>query len=134
MNLEDFSHLLAFRKPKEIEQENEVKEIYEKKLRDIQREFENRLQVEIKKAFEKGLTEGKEKAREEFEKCILSNKFGNLYSKVIGSIEKKLITHVLKMCNGNQSKAARILGITRNTLRTKMKTYNTNLNTAKIYD
>ncbi len=62
-------------------------------------------------------------AKEEFEKCILTNSIGNLYDKVLGQIEKKLIAKVLNLCNGNQSKAARILGITRNTLRSKIKLY-----------
>jgi flagellar biosynthesis/type III secretory pathway protein FliH len=101
MNLEDFSHLLAFRKPKEIEQEDEIKEIYEKKLKDIKREFESRLQAEIQKAFEKGLTEGKEKARKEFEKEIdeLKEKYEKLITEKDIDIEKFISEFRTKLKN-----------------------------------
>jgi len=101
MNLEDFSHLLAFRKPKEIEQEDEIKEIYEKNLKDIQREFESRLQAEIQKAFEKGLTEGKEKARKEFEKEIdeLKEKYEKLITEKDIDIEKFISEFRTKLKN-----------------------------------
>ncbi len=101
MNLEDFSHLLAFRKPKEIEQKDEIKEIYEKKLKDIQREFESRLQAEIQKAFEKGLTEGKEKARKEFEKEIdeLKEKYEKLITEKDIDIEKFISEFRTKLKN-----------------------------------
>jgi two-component system nitrogen regulation response regulator GlnG len=45
----------------------------------------------------------------------------NLYELVVKSAEKVLISEVLKRCNFNQVKAARILGIHRNTLRRKIK-------------
>jgi len=45
----------------------------------------------------------------------------NLYSMVIPEIEKALILMVLRETKGNQIKAARILGINRNTLRNKIK-------------
>jgi len=45
----------------------------------------------------------------------------NLYHLVVKSAEKILITEVLKRCNFNQVKAARVLGIHRNTLRRKIK-------------
>jgi len=45
----------------------------------------------------------------------------NLYHLVVKSAERILITEVLKMCNFNQVKAAKILGIHRNTLRRKIK-------------
>ena len=47
----------------------------------------------------------------------------NLYSMVISEVEKPLIQMVLKLTNGNQSKAALILGISRGTLRKKMAIY-----------
>ena len=47
----------------------------------------------------------------------------NLYSMVISEVEKPLLDMVLKLTNGNQSKAAIILGISRGTLRKKMKQY-----------
>lgn len=45
----------------------------------------------------------------------------NLYKFVIEAAEKPLIEHVLIRSEGNQLKAAKILGINRNTLRTKIK-------------
>jgi DNA-binding NtrC family response regulator len=45
----------------------------------------------------------------------------NLYNMVIPEVEKSLIMMVLKETRGNQVKAARLLGINRNTLRTKIK-------------
>lgn len=50
----------------------------------------------------------------------------NLYSLVLAEVEKPLIEMVLKLTNGNQSKAAIILGISRGTLRKKMAIYELN--------
>ena len=47
----------------------------------------------------------------------------NLYSLVLAEVEKPLLEMVLKLTNGNQSKAAIILGISRGTLRKKMAMY-----------
>lgn len=47
----------------------------------------------------------------------------NLYETVISEVEKALIKIMLAETGGNQLKAARTLGINRNTLRTKMKEY-----------
>lgn len=50
----------------------------------------------------------------------------NLYSLVLAEVEKPLLEMVLKLTNGNQSKAAIILGISRGTLRKKMAIYSLN--------
>lgn len=50
----------------------------------------------------------------------------NLYSLVLAEVEKPLLEMVLKLTNGNQSKAAIILGISRGTLRKKMAIYELN--------
>jgi len=47
----------------------------------------------------------------------------NLYDSVISEVEKSLISIVLKETDGNQLKAAKALGINRNTLRSKIKEY-----------
>ncbi|MEO2083085.1 MAG: sigma 54-interacting transcriptional regulator, partial [Desulfurobacteriaceae bacterium] len=52
----------------------------------------------------------------------------NLYDLIIKSAEKILISEVLKFCNFNQVKAARVLGIHRNTLRKKIKELGIELN------
>jgi Fis family transcriptional regulator len=46
-----------------------------------------------------------------------------VYDMVLQSIEKPLLEFVLNHANGNQSKAAEILGINRNTLRKKLQQY-----------
>ena len=45
----------------------------------------------------------------------------NLYDMVIPEVEKALIFMVMKETKGNQIKAARLLGINRNTLRSKIR-------------
>lgn len=57
----------------------------------------------------------------QMEEVFLGEGKGKVYSMVIGSAEKELIEKVLKRTFGNQSIAAKILGINRNTLRTKIK-------------
>ena len=46
-----------------------------------------------------------------------------LYKMVLGEIEEPLLTVVLTYVNGNQTKAAELLGINRGTLRKKLKMY-----------
>ena len=46
---------------------------------------------------------------------------GDIYSMVLQRVEKPLITLVLKKTEGNQVRAASLLGINRNTLRKKIK-------------
>jgi two-component system nitrogen regulation response regulator GlnG len=45
----------------------------------------------------------------------------DLYAECLGQMERRLITRVLQHTNGNQVQAARILGITRGSLRTKIR-------------
>ena len=47
----------------------------------------------------------------------------NVYNLVLKEVEPPLLNSVMNFCNNNQSKAARILGINRTTLRTKLKKY-----------
>jgi len=48
----------------------------------------------------------------------------NLHNFFINEVEKPFLEVVMAKVNGNQSRAADILGINRNTLRKKLKTYN----------
>tara|TARA_B100000963_G_scaffold295687_1_gene266714 strand:- start:2746 stop:3015 length:270 start_codon:yes stop_codon:yes gene_type:complete len=48
----------------------------------------------------------------------------NVYQLVQNEVEPPLLYAVMKFSNNNQSKAARVLGINRTTLRSKLKKYN----------
>ncbi|MFA5499621.1 MAG: helix-turn-helix domain-containing protein [Candidatus Omnitrophota bacterium] len=52
---------------------------------------------------------------------VKKNSAGELYKSVIQAIEKPLIEHTLQRTEGNQIRAAKILGINRNTIRSKIK-------------
>jgi two-component system nitrogen regulation response regulator GlnG len=69
---------------------------------------------------------------DDIERIVMSSSSGDLYSRVIGSAEKTLIEKALKRAFGNQSIAARILGINRNTLRTKIRKLNIDVSEFKI--
>ncbi len=47
-----------------------------------------------------------------------------IYDMVLQSIEKPMLEYILNKVGGNQSKAAEVLGLNRNTLRKKMAQYN----------
>jgi len=65
----------------------------------------------------------KEKIDEYF---IMANK-GQAYALAVGHLERMLIEKTLQRCFGNQSTAAKILGINRNTLHMKIKKLNINI-------
>ncbi len=54
------------------------------------------------------------------------------YQEIINMVEKPLIENMLEKTFGNQLKAAKILGINRNTLRSKIKKFNIDVNKWKI--
>jgi Fis family transcriptional regulator, factor for inversion stimulation protein len=47
-----------------------------------------------------------------------------VYDMVLQCVEKPLLEHVMNRAGGNQSKAAEILGLNRNTLRKKLQQHN----------
>ena len=51
-----------------------------------------------------------------------------LYRTLMAEVEPPLIEEVLDYTRGNQSRTAKILGMTRNTLRTKLNRYNITVN------
>lgn len=64
---------------------------------------------------------------DKIEEYFLTTSKGEIYAKVVGHIEKILIEKALERCSGNQLEASRLLGINRNTLRTKIKKLNINV-------
>ena len=66
------------------------------------------------------------------EQSFLSLKDGQIYKAVIGDTEKILIEKALKRTHGNQIVAARILGLNRNTLRTKIRHLEINTDKFKL--
>jgi len=57
----------------------------------------------------------------QFEDSMFREKEGALYDSIIDAIEKPLIECVLERTWGNQLRAAKILGINRNTMRSKTR-------------
>jgi Fis family transcriptional regulator len=51
-----------------------------------------------------------------------------LYRTLLAEVEPPLIEEVLRFTRGNQSRTAKILGMTRNTLRTKLNRYQIAIN------
>jgi Fis family transcriptional regulator len=47
-----------------------------------------------------------------------------IYDMVIGNVERSLIATIMHRAGGNQTHAADMLGLNRNTLRTKLSKYN----------
>ncbi|MCK5450398.1 MAG: hypothetical protein KAI70_01385 [Candidatus Omnitrophica bacterium] len=60
------------------------------------------------------------KNQEKIDALSVDAEEGKLYEKVISDTEDILIKKVLKLSFGNQTIAAKLLGINRNTLRTKI--------------
>jgi two-component system nitrogen regulation response regulator GlnG len=53
----------------------------------------------------------------------------DLYAESLDFMERYLVTRVLRVCEGNQSKAARMLGITRGCLRSKVRALKVSIDT-----
>ncbi|MFL2734085.1 MAG: DNA-binding transcriptional regulator Fis [Gammaproteobacteria bacterium] len=54
------------------------------------------------------------------------SKATNVFEMVTKEVEKPMLEEVMKFCDGNKTKASKILGINRVTLRTKLKQYDLN--------
>jgi two-component system nitrogen regulation response regulator GlnG len=59
----------------------------------------------------------------------LANDSIDLYAEALEFMERYLVTRVLRVCDGNQSKAARMLGITRGCLRSKVRALKVSIDT-----
>lgn len=60
----------------------------------------------------------------EMEGLLYEEKRGAIYKAILEKVERPLIERALKRTDGNQLKAARILGINRNTMRSKIRRLN----------
>ena len=58
---------------------------------------------------------------DQYFKYLAGQNPGNLYDLILTTVEKPLLLYVMNYAEGNQSKAAEILGLNRNTLRKKLK-------------
>jgi Fis family transcriptional regulator len=59
-------------------------------------------------------------------KDLDGEKPNDVYNMVLHSVEKPLLIYIMNYAQGNQTKAAKILGLNRNTLRKKLEYYNLN--------
>lgn len=64
----------------------------------------------------------------ELDENIYQEKRGLVYKLILEAIEKPIIEKALDFTGGNQLKAAKLLGINRNTIRTKIKKLGIELN------
>jgi two-component system nitrogen regulation response regulator GlnG len=64
----------------------------------------------------------------------LQAKTNDLYAETLAAMETCLLTRVLKLTGGNQSQAARILGITRGSLRNKIHALNIHIESVVLLD
>ena len=72
-----------------------------------------------------------EKALLELDRMFLKEQEGKIYHIMLDALDKSLIKNTLSVTFGNQIKAARLLGINRNTLRAKIKKLGISLNEVK---
>ena len=64
-----------------------------------------------------------EKSLDEYFRKLDGEPAHNVYEMVIGHVERALLASILERADGNQSQAAEMLGMNRNTLRTKLVKY-----------
>ena len=72
-----------------------------------------------------------EKALRELDRMFLKEQEGKIYHIMLDALDKSLIKNTLSITFGNQIKAARLLGINRNTLRAKIKKLGISLSEVK---
>ncbi len=69
---------------------------------------------------------------QELDEMFMTSKISVVYKTIVESVEKPLIEKALERTFGNQLKASKILGINRNTLRSKINKFGINPNKWKI--
>ena len=70
---------------------------------------------------ENEISAGVRKALDGYFKDLDGERPSAIYEMVVGCVEKPLLQVILDHAQGNQTRAAEILGLNRNTLRKKMK-------------
>jgi DNA-binding protein Fis len=63
---------------------------------------------------------------------IYAQSKGDIHRSILDAVEKPLIEYALEQTEGNQQKAARILGINRNTMRSKIRRFSINTSQWKL--
>lgn len=81
----------------------------------------DKLQIALKN--NKPLRKHTEEALSSYFSSLNGDSPGELYELVLGEVEQPLFSAVMDYTQGNQSQAAVILGISRGTLRKKLKIY-----------
>ncbi|HVF62691.1 MAG TPA: helix-turn-helix domain-containing protein [Casimicrobiaceae bacterium] len=61
-----------------------------------------------------------ERSLDEYFRRLDGEEASNVYDMVIGHVERALLNNVMARTNGNQTQAADMLGVNRNTLRAKL--------------
>lgn len=69
---------------------------------------------------------------QEINEGFLTFSHGEIYKNIMDYLEKMVIEKALHESGGNQLMAAKILGLNRNTLHTKLRKYNINVQRFKI--
>lgn len=75
-----------------------------------------------KSTFE-NLDKSLEAALDDYFKLLAGHGTGRLHQLVLEHVEKKLLSYVLKFTEFNQSRTAELLGLSRSTLRSKVRAY-----------
>ena len=65
-----------------------------------------------------------ERSLDEYFRRLDGEPASNVYEMVIGHVERAMLSSVMERANGNQTQAADMLGVNRNTLRAKLTKYN----------
>jgi Fis family transcriptional regulator len=66
----------------------------------------------------------KKKSLEEYFRKLDGEQPHSIYDMVIANVERSLLASVMHRAGGNQTQAADMLGLNRNTLRSKLSKYN----------
>lgn len=77
----------------------------------------------LRKSNFENLDKSLEAALDDYFKLLAGHGTGRLHRLVLEHVEKKLLGYVLRLTEFNQSRAAELLGLSRSTLRSKIRAY-----------